>query len=104
MPVFITLPTIYETQRRILFDLGRQKADQFLDHIYDGSVKIERTFEEDEQNARGLIKKYADLELTLTDACNMTVMIRLGIAKVFSFDRHFPLVGFIRIPPFFMSR
>jgi predicted nucleic acid-binding protein len=40
------------------------------------------------------------LRLTLTDAANMALMIRLGIAVAFSFDDDFPQAGFIRIPPF----
>jgi len=102
LPVFISIPTIYESQRRILFDLGQQVATQFLDQIYDGSLNIERTVNEDEQEARALIKKYTALKLTLTDAANMAVMMRLGIAMVFSFDRHFLQAGFIRIPPFYL--
>jgi predicted nucleic acid-binding protein len=100
LPVFISIPTIYEAQRRILFDLGQQVANQFLDQIYDGSLNIERTVNEDEQEARALVKKYTALKLTLTDAANMAVMMRLGIAMVFSFDRHFLQAGFIRIPPY----
>ncbi len=102
LPVFISLPTIYEAQRRILFDLGQQVATQFLDQIYDGTLNIEQTLSKDEQEARALIKKYASLKLTLTDAANMAVMIRLGVAMVFSFDRHFLQAGFIRIPPFYI--
>lgn len=100
LPVFVSIPTIYGSHRRILFDLGQQIATRFLDQIYDGSLNIERTVNEDEQEARVLIKKYAALKLTLTDAANMAVMTRLGIAVVFSFDRHFLQAGFIRIPPF----
>jgi predicted nucleic acid-binding protein len=100
LPVFITIPTIYEAHRRILFDLGQQAARRFLDQIYDGSINLERTVDEDEQEARRLIETYAALKLTLTDAVNMAVMVRLGIAVVFSFDRHFLQAGFIRIPPF----
>jgi len=103
LPIFISIPTIYESHRRILFDLGQSSAERFLDRVFDGSANIARTAIEDEQEARKLIGKYTALQLTLTDAANMALMIRLGIAAVFSFDRHFLQAGFIRIPPFHLS-
>ena len=99
-PLYISIPTIYESQRRILFDLGQIASNFFLNRVYDGSLNIERTMDEDEQQARTLINKYDALELTLTDAVNMSVMMRLGIATAFSFDRHYLQAGFIRIPHF----
>jgi predicted nucleic acid-binding protein len=100
LPVFVALPTIYESYRRFLFDLGQVAAKRFLQEIYDGSVNILRTIEEDELEARRLLEKYKGFRITMTDAANMAVMIRLGIATSFSFDRHYLQAGFIRIPPF----
>lgn len=100
LPMFVSVPTIYESHRRLLFDFGFQVAVRFIQEIYDGSINIIRTIEEDETEARRLIEKYEWLKLTLTDAVNMAIMIRLGIAVSFSFDRHYLEVGFIRIPPF----
>jgi predicted nucleic acid-binding protein len=74
-----------------------------LDQVLDGSLNLARTAIEDEQEARRLIGRYAALQLTLTDSANMALMIRLGIAVVFSFARHFLQAGFIRIPPFHLS-
>ena len=99
LPVFVSIPTIYESHRRILFDLGQQRAKRFLRELYDGSVNIVRTLEEDEWEARRLLDRYEALDLTLNDAANMAVMTRLGIAQVFAFDRHYLQAGFIRIPP-----
>jgi predicted nucleic acid-binding protein len=103
LPVFTSIPTIYESQRRILFDLGQSAAEQFLEEVFNESLNVVRTIIEDEQEAKKLIRKYAALQLTLTDAANMALMIRLGVAVVFSFDRHFLQAGFIRIPPFHLS-
>jgi len=100
LPLFVTVPTIYETQRNIIHKLGLNASRNFLDSIYDGSHNIVRTIEEDDIEAKKLIEKYASLELTLTDSVNMVIMLKIGIAKVFSFDRHFLQAGFIRIPPF----
>lgn len=103
LPLFVSIPTIYESYRRILFDLGQTSAGQFLDQVLGGSLNLARTAIEDEHEARRLIGRYAALQLTLTDAANMALMVRLGIAAVFSFDRHFLQAGFIRIPPFHLS-
>jgi uncharacterized protein len=100
LPVFISLPTIFETHRRFLFDLGRLVALSFLDDIYDGSVNIVQIEDGDRLGARALLERYADLNLTLVDAVNMAVMTRLRIGTAFSFDRHFLQAGFVRIPPF----
>jgi len=98
LPVFVSLPTIYETHRRFLFDLGVVAATRFLDKIFDGSINVVRTTADDEVEARKLIATYQDL--TFTDAVNMSVMIRLQIGACFSFDKHFLQAGFLRIPPF----
>lgn len=102
LPLFVSLPTICETHRRALFDFGQVVAQGFTRNLYDGTVNIIRTIESDEVEAIGLMNKYSGLQLTLTDAINMAVMLRLGIAKAFSFDRHYLQVGFIRIPPFYL--
>src|SRR5215471_12103030 len=100
IPVFVSLPTVYESHRRFLFDLGQPAGTAFLMRVFDGSVNIVRTIEQDEIEARRLLGRYAALELTLTDAANMAVMVRLGIAAAFSFDGDYLAAGFIRIPPF----
>jgi predicted nucleic acid-binding protein len=100
IPLFVSLPTIYESHRRFLFDLGYPTAIAFLQEVFDGSVNIVRTVDQDETEARTLLGRYAALGLTLTDAANMAVMTRLGIAAAFSFDADYLAAGFIRIPPF----
>ncbi len=100
LPVFVSLPTIYESHRRLLFSLGQCAAKRFFDALSDGSVAIVRPLGEDELEARRLIDRYEALALTLTDAANMAIMTRLQIAASFSFDKHFLQAGFIRIPPF----
>jgi len=100
LPVFVSLPTIYESHRRFLFGLGQVAAADFLQNIYDGSVNIVRTIEDDEKEGIRLTERYEGLRITMTDAVNMAVMIRLRIAVAFSFDRHYLQAGFIRIPPF----
>lgn len=104
LSLFISVPTIYESHRRILFDSKQVAANSFLDSVFDGSMNVERTLMEDEQEARQLMAKYAGFQLTLTDAVNMAIMVRLQIGTVFSFDSHFLQGGFVRIPPFYLSK
>jgi predicted nucleic acid-binding protein len=103
LPVLVSLPVIYETHKRILFDLGRIQARQFLIQIYDRRTTIIRTESADEERAKALLDRYRDLGMTLTDAVSMAIMERFGIAASFSFDRHFLQAGFIRIPPFHLG-
>jgi predicted nucleic acid-binding protein len=100
LPVFVTVPIIHETQRRLLYDFNRRVAAIFLQRIYDGSVNIIKPNDDDDSKAREIIERHHWLDLTLTDAVNMAVMNRLGILACFSFDQHYPQVGFLNIPPF----
>lgn len=99
LPLFVALPTLYETHRRLLFDHGIAVAQNWLTEILDGSLNLIRPEEADEREAVELIDRYEDLRLTLTDAVNMAVMTRRGVAKCFSFDDHFLQAGFLRVPP-----
>lgn len=100
LPLFVSIPTVYESHRRFLFDLGSDRAKQCVDEVLNGPINLIRTVAADEVQARALIDRYAALNLTLTDAANMAVMLRLGIAACFSFDRHYLAAGYIRVPPF----
>jgi predicted nucleic acid-binding protein len=99
LAMYISLPTIYETQRRFLYDLTRGTSDRFLMGVFDGKTNILRTEAADEVAAVDLISRCASFDLTLTDAVNMALMDRIGIGAAFSFDNHFLQAGFIRIPP-----
>jgi predicted nucleic acid-binding protein len=99
LSVLISIPTIYETHRRILYRQGGARARQFLNAVFDGSMTVLRTEAADESEAVELVRKYADVSLTLTDAVNMTLMVRYGIGSAFSFDSDFRVVGFLCVPP-----
>jgi len=99
--LFVSNTTIYETYRLILHDLGIIKALDFLERIFDGSVKIEYITLEDEEKAKDYLRKYNDQPFTFVDALNFVVMNRINIFKVFAFDRHFSTVGFLKMPPYY---
>ena len=99
-PVFVTNASLIETYRLILHKLGTARALQFLDVIFDAESKfrMERMNLEDEETAKGYVKKFDDQELTLTDAVNFAVMIRKGILTMFGFDSDCHLVGLQKAP------
>jgi predicted nucleic acid-binding protein len=99
LPAIVSVPTIHETHRRLLYSPQPTLARSFLAGIYDGSVNIVVTNPVDEYEATKLIDRYAGLALTLTDATNMALMVRIQIGAAFSFDRHFLQAGFVRVPP-----
>lgn len=98
-PVFLSTGTIYETHRLTLFKLGVGVALRFLESVYDGSVNIERIREEDERDARQLLRRFSDQEISYADAINFAIMKRMGIRKAFAFDWHYRLLGFVTVPP-----
>jgi predicted nucleic acid-binding protein len=99
LPAVVTVPTVHESHRRLLYSLGEARARRFLDSVFDGTLNVIGSEPVDEQEAVKLIDRYRSLELTLTDAANMAVMTRLQIGAAFSFDRHFLQAGYIRVPP-----
>lgn len=102
LPVWIANFTIAEAHRLILHNLGTRIGLSFLENVYDGSIAVERAFEIDEQQARNYLSRFADQSIPYTDAISFAIMKRLGIAKAFTFDWHFRLLGFVTIPPFYV--
>lgn len=99
LPLFVSNLTIAECHRRVLHSLGIRRGLEFLTNIYDGSVNVEWVGPADDRKAREIVERYLDQDISLTDATSAALMIRLGIIKVFSYDHHFNIMGFLRIPP-----
>ncbi len=55
---------------------------------------IERVTDNDETQAREIIRKYLDKSFSYTDATSFAVMERLGLRTAFAFDPHFRQYGF----------
>jgi predicted nucleic acid-binding protein len=98
---YVSIPTVYETHRRLRYDFGYRPASRFLQDVYDGSINILLPSSDDEAYAKNLIEKYQSIRLSFTDAVNMAIMIRTGIARAFTFDSHYTVVGLLCIPPLF---
>lgn len=83
--------------------LGRRSdrgfAAQRIRSIYESElIDIFRPDEADEHEALVLFEKYYDQHISFTDCVSFVLMKKRGIHRAFSFDRHFDLPGFTRIP------
>jgi uncharacterized protein len=52
-----------------------------------------------ESRAEELLARYADQDFSFVDAVSFALMQRRSIAQAFTFDRHFLVAGFTRVPP-----
>ncbi len=77
------------------FDFAVQRAR----NIYASeALVILRPDQQDELKALDYFGKYADQNVSFTDCISFALMKREKIPRVFSFDRHFKLAGFILLP------
>jgi len=90
---------IAETYVLIRRNLGFGAAMKFLDSI-EGSPKTTRILSDKslEKAAVATLRKYGGQDFSYTDAVSFSVMNQHGIARAFSFDKHFSTVGFTMIP------
>ena len=63
------------------------------------SLRILRPSEDDEIQALADFERFADQQVSYTDALSFVLMRRLGLREAFAFDRHFLLAGFTLWPP-----
>lgn len=89
---------IAEAYVLILRELGHNAAITFLERI-NSSHRIIRvcSTSELERKAEETLKKYSDQDFSYTDAVSFTVMEIKKMKKVFSFDKHFQIMGFVRV-------
>lgn len=83
--------------------LGRRAGNHFaaqrLKNLYASAmVEVWRPDQEDELRALTWFTKYADQGVTFTDCISFALMNNHRLKRVFSFDRHFELAGFKRLP------
>lgn len=88
---------IAETHALALRRLGRATALQLLNNLdaaaETGGLRVSQISDQDQRNAREIIRRYEDKDFSLTDALSFAVMERLGIETAFSFDRDFEQFG-----------
>jgi predicted nucleic acid-binding protein len=61
-------------------------------------IRLYRFSPQDEDAARHIVQRYSDHRISFHDALCAAAMKRIGIAKVFTFDRDFAVLGFITLP------
>lgn len=89
--------TAHETFTRRRYDQGLAPALESFDHVRE-SFRVLDFQPEDEDRARSLLSSYSDQVLSFHDALCAAVMLRHGIAKVFTFDSDFWILGFEVVP------
>lgn len=90
--------TAHEVFTRLRYDEGLQEAFAGYDLVRSEPFQVLKFGADDELSARQILEKYADHTLSFHDALCGAVMLREGIFKVFSFDRHFWVLGFEVVP------
>ncbi|MCP4105379.1 MAG: type II toxin-antitoxin system VapC family toxin [Desulfobacteraceae bacterium] len=79
--------------RRTSYDFAARKIYE----IYDSELPV--IFRPDQMHERNALNnKYADQRVSFTDCLSFVVMKQSDIRKVFTFDRHFSVMGFEVIP------
>lgn len=79
--------------------LGRRGAGEmagdFLEAVLDSRrFTVARPDEANDRTAIVLFRKYADAGISFTDAVSAALMRSLKIRRIYTFDRHFALMGF----------
>jgi predicted nucleic acid-binding protein len=97
--LFTTNYIVAEIHALVLVRVNRAVAERALNELDASPTTIVRATEADEQRARAIIKQYQDKNFSLTDAITFAVMERLGIDRVFTFDRNFAQYGFVPLQP-----
>jgi predicted nucleic acid-binding protein len=78
---------------------GSRLAVRNIRLIYESElIDILRPVEAEEHEALDFFERYSDQRVSFTDCVSFALMKRRGISRVFSFDRHFDLPGFTRLP------
>ena len=80
---------LVETWTLIAHRLGRPAAMRFWDGLSTGMVPMVGVGAQDLARARAIAHDWADQGFSLVDCTSMAMMERLGIERVFTFDRGF---------------
>ena len=90
--------TSHESYTRARYDLSYRAASEVYDFLRNQKVNVLCFDKADEIEAKRILDKYEDHDLSFHDALCASVMKRVGIFKIFTFDKHFQIMGFEVIP------
>lgn len=96
---FAVNTTSHETFTRIRYNnKGLNSALEHYDFLRSNGINTLEFIQEDESLARELLVKYKDQRLSFHDVLCAAVMLRVGIFRVFTFDKEFWMFGFEIVP------
>lgn len=89
-----------ETYTLIRSRMGKAASCQFREDLLGSikAIKIVRITIDDEKEAWKYFETLPDRKLSFTDCTSFAVMKRLGLKKVFTFDKHFAKADFKVLP------
>jgi predicted nucleic acid-binding protein len=90
--------TKHESYTRFRYDFSFDKAISVYDFLSDDLICQIRFTENDEAETLKLLKKYKSEKLSFHDALCASIMMRIGIYRVFTFDSDFLYFGFDILP------
>lgn len=84
---------VAEAHALVLSFLGPRKGREFLQSAAQGTIRIYRIEEEDEEQARAVVLRYEDKDFSLVDCLSFAAMEKYSIPYAFAFDKHFKQYG-----------
>ena len=90
--------TAHETFTRARYRDGFARARQHFEFLRGAPITLVRSDSADEQSALAILEQYSEHAISFHDALCAAVMRRLGIYRVFTFDRDFWVMGFEVLP------
>jgi len=86
--------TTHETYTRIRYDDSLKLALEVYDWLKSPKFHNIPFEAKDEDQAREILEEYRDHTFSYHDALCAAVMLRIGLFRIFSFDKHFWILGF----------
>ncbi|MBI3554344.1 MAG: type II toxin-antitoxin system VapC family toxin [Elusimicrobia bacterium] len=87
---FTTNAVIYETLNWVAIKMGPKQADGLWNHIRrESRMSVIALAPEDEAGALAVMKRFSQIQLSFVDASTIFLHHKLGMDRVFTFDRHF---------------
>ena len=88
-PLVTSDHVLVETWRLIHHFLSAQAAEEFWGGLRSGVAAVEQTIEADLEAAWAIGEQFPDQDFSIVDRTSFALMERLGLSRVFSFDRDF---------------
>ena len=86
--------TTHETYTRLRYDIDFRTALGAYDWLSDVPFYKIPFENKDEEKAREILERYNEHVFSYHDALCAALMLRIGLYRIFSFDKHFWILGF----------